>query len=162
VLKAIGKGILGSKDEENGRKELSTWKEGNVYLVPSNGGKAVAWIHSSCKLPTATGTTPSDEELKKDATGKSNNTPVSPDNIGGHAMLYICKIPKGCIANDHSRGADDDQDDEDPSAASWDETIRKTCQRELQSDNMYDTNGMQYKKLSREVSRLLVEAISSL
>jgi hypothetical protein len=164
MLKSIGKGILGSQDEEMARIELSTWKEGTVYLVPSNGGKAVAWIHSNCNIVTLTDN-PTDEEVKRDViTSENNITPIGPGNNGGHAMLYICKVPQDCITNNNEPiGTEDDDNQQDPAAALWDEIIRRTCQQELQSnDNMEGTNAMQYKQLSQENSRLLVETLSSL
>jgi hypothetical protein len=51
ILKSIGKGIIGSSDEEKTRKDLD-WKEGTVYVVPSNGGKAVGWLHAAEPAPS--------------------------------------------------------------------------------------------------------------
>jgi hypothetical protein len=51
ILKSIGKGIIGSSDEEKTREDLD-WKEGTVYLVPSNGGKAVGWLHGAKPSPS--------------------------------------------------------------------------------------------------------------
>jgi hypothetical protein len=93
---------------------------------------------------------PSDEEMKKVATNENSNNPANPDASGGHAMLYICKIPKECISNEESRGTEDID-----AGAAWDELICRTCQRELQNDNREDKNGMLYMKLSLEKSRLL-------
>ena len=47
ILRWIGKGIIGSHDEQNSRERLVEWTEGKVFLVPSNGGKAVGWIYAS-------------------------------------------------------------------------------------------------------------------
>lgn len=40
----LGTGIIGSSAEEESRQGLE-WEEGNVYFTPSNGGKAVGWVH---------------------------------------------------------------------------------------------------------------------
>ena len=43
-LWSIGnQGIIGSQAEQESRKELD-WVEGSIYVVPSNGGKAVGWV----------------------------------------------------------------------------------------------------------------------
>lgn len=65
-LMSIGKGIIGSSDEENSRTKVD-WKEGMAYLVPPNGGKALGWVHSK------------DDEEAQD--------PI------GHAIMYTIKIP---------------------------------------------------------------------
>jgi len=46
TLHSIGKGIIGSSDEEKSRTTVN-WKEGKGYLVPSNGGRALGWIARS-------------------------------------------------------------------------------------------------------------------
>jgi hypothetical protein len=48
LIKAIGKGVLGSSHEEKNRT-IMDWKQGGVYLVSANGGKAVGWIHEETK-----------------------------------------------------------------------------------------------------------------
>jgi hypothetical protein len=67
VLKSIGKGIIGSSDEEKSRTALD-WKEGMVFLVPS-GGKAIGWEHTAAHA-VATHQQPS------------------------HAVLFVIKIPQ--------------------------------------------------------------------
>ena len=44
-LMSIGTGIIGSSDEAKSRQFVN-WKQGYAYLVPSNGGKALGWIHT--------------------------------------------------------------------------------------------------------------------
>ena len=44
VVRSVGKGILGSSDEVKNRK-IVDWKEGSVFLYPSNGGKSIGWIN---------------------------------------------------------------------------------------------------------------------
>ena len=43
---SIGKGILGSSDEERCRIKMP-WREGRAYLIPCNGGKALGWINKN-------------------------------------------------------------------------------------------------------------------
>lgn len=43
-LLSIGTGIIGSSDETTSRAMLP-WTQGQAYLVPANGGKAVGWVH---------------------------------------------------------------------------------------------------------------------
>ena len=147
---------MGSQDEERGRKDLVDWKEGDVYLVPSNGGKAVAWIHSSSKSTTNTNDPPEPESTM--VTSNDCVTPNSTGTTSGHALLYICKIPNECVSNHESRKLDDE---EDPSG-SWDQVIQNTCESELHSVNFEDTNGMRYTKLPQEKSHLIVQALSGL
>lgn len=42
---SIGKGVIGSSDEEKSRKKVD-WKEGSICLLPQNGGKALGWVHT--------------------------------------------------------------------------------------------------------------------
>lgn len=44
-LLSIGTGIVGSSDEAKTRRFID-WKQGSAYFVPSNGGKALGWIHT--------------------------------------------------------------------------------------------------------------------
>ena len=76
VLRWIGKGIIGSHDEQNSRERLVEWTEGKVFLVPSNGGKAVGWIYSSDTYATKGETNVVDDASaasSKDQHGKGNN-----------------------------------------------------------------------------------------
>lgn len=74
-LQAIGTGIIGSSDEEKSRKDLD-WEEGSMYLVLSNGGKAIGWVHTNNSKSPAS-------EVKDDAQDKAS----------GHAVLQIVKLP---------------------------------------------------------------------
>ena len=68
ILRSIGKGIIGSSDEEKSRKVMN-WAEGNMYLIKSNGGKAVGW------------------------TNNVRNDDPSTTEDKGHAILEVVKIP---------------------------------------------------------------------
>jgi hypothetical protein len=160
-LKAIGKGILGSQDEERGRKDLTSWKNDDLYLVPSNGGKAVAWIHSQ------------KSNVNKDETAGQqviDNSTGIPKSAGGHVIMYICKIPVEVaeINNEQSESAskkhcEEQSDEEQPE---WDEILRKTCHDALKvHKNIEFSNndqGMVFYKLSEEKSILVRGALSKL
>jgi hypothetical protein len=42
VVKSVGKGIIGSSQEEKDRSVV-TWEENKAYFLPCNGGKALGW-----------------------------------------------------------------------------------------------------------------------
>lgn len=48
VVKMIGKGIVGSRDEENSRK-VEDWTSEYGYFYKSNGGKAIGWVNEKTK-----------------------------------------------------------------------------------------------------------------
>jgi hypothetical protein len=81
-LVSIGKGIIGSNDEEKSRTKVD-WKEGMAYLVPPNGGKALGWLHS-----------------------KDDNDAQDPI---GHAIMYTIKIPPKVIES-NLEGSDSAQE----------------------------------------------------
>ena len=64
---AVGKGIIGSSDEEKSRKKVD-WNQGRAYLVPHNGGKAMGFVHSK-------------------------NSDAEEGDPVGHAIMYTIKIP---------------------------------------------------------------------
>ena len=72
-LRSIGTGIIGSSDEEKSRKDLD-WKEGGMYLVPSNGGKAMGWVHAQ-------------------KTKESSDESKDEDKPSGHAVMQVVKVP---------------------------------------------------------------------
>jgi len=85
VIKSIGKGIIGSSDEEK-RRTVLNWNVNSVYLVPANGGKAVGWIHT---------------------------TPESADNIradpSGHIVIKVAKIPVEELKQDNGTHSNDEE-----------------------------------------------------
>jgi hypothetical protein len=73
---SIGKGIIGSGDEEKSRVKVD-WKQNMAYLVPPNGGKAIGWMHST-------------------------NADAREDSIGhaiSHAIMYTIKISPKVLEN---------------------------------------------------------------
>jgi hypothetical protein len=115
VLKAIGKGIIGSADEEKQRVALD-WKQGDIVFVPSNGGKAVGWVHHAA---------PSTEE----GTGDDPSTKQA-----GHGVLQIAKVPLGQIG---SSGTNMESE-----GLPWYDKIRDVCRKVLEAhkDSTVPTN----------------------
>jgi hypothetical protein len=115
VIKAIGKGIIGSADEEKQRVALD-WKQGDIVFVPSNGGKAVGWFHHAAPL--------SEEGTEDDASFKQ----------AGHVVLQIAKVPVGATElsgnNVESKGLP------------WYNIIRDVCRKVLEGceDSTVPTN----------------------
>jgi hypothetical protein len=95
VLKAIGKGIIGSADEENQRVALD-WKQGDIVFVPSNGGKAVGWVHHDHAAPSSEEGAGEDTSTKLE---KDHTAPLSEEGAStkpaGHVVLQIAKVPVG-------------------------------------------------------------------
>jgi hypothetical protein len=115
MLKAIGKGIIGSADEEKQRVALD-WKQGDVVFVPSNGGKAVGWLHHAA---------PSSEE----GTGDDASTKQV-----GHVVLQIAKVPVGQTGSSGSNV--------ESKGLPWYNTIRDVCRKVLEAhkDSTVPTN----------------------
>jgi hypothetical protein len=88
VITSIGKGIIGSSDEEDSRRCLEEWKEGCVILVPSNGGNAVGWLHENSHCSASPNSSHVDSPPEKNRIGndKSTRGPASP------AILYVAKV----------------------------------------------------------------------
>jgi len=106
---SIGKGIIGSSDEEKSRVRMN-WKEGGLYLVPSNGGKAMGWIYHA---------------------GVDSSEPGN-----GHAELKIAKIPQD-LSTDYGRGKETAVcfiDDSSSPAGSWAIKFKETCRDILEAE----------------------------
>jgi hypothetical protein len=107
VISSIGKGIIGSSDEESSRICLKDWKEGSVILVPSNGGKAVGWLHeypNDGVNRTSLGVDSSAQENcdnKKKEKDKTTNVPASP------VVIYVAKVPSDKYQEIDSKRVDD-------------------------------------------------------
>jgi hypothetical protein len=168
-LWSIGKGIVGSQDEENARQPLNDWKQGDVFLVPSNGGKAIAWIHTTttAATTTTTATTPGGKDSTTDPTSPiPQEKQETPSSSSGHAVLIICKIPKDAVVTDGNTTTAPDETNQ-PSAQDWPPIVANTCAVALHkftSDNTQNNNdnGMQYQKLSQAMADPLREALSRL
>jgi len=129
VLKSIGSGIIGSSDEEKQRQALDEWKQGQVWFVPSNGGRAVGWIHTIAMNCESSATSPPSH-----APGET-----SPRT---YASLVIAKFPLEQIAASSKNMADSTSDEEDSSPSSWFPRLLTIVRRVLEehSDNQ-DSGG---------------------
>lgn len=74
VVKMIGEGIIGSKDEESSRKDQH-WEETSAYLYRSNGGKAIGWIN---------------EKMESD---QGRNV----SDVTADVVAYVIKAPKDAL-----------------------------------------------------------------
>jgi hypothetical protein len=133
IMRSIGKGIIGSSDEERSRKDMG-WEEGGVYLVPSNGGKAVGWIHHA------------DSSDEDDAAKKTNE---------GHVELCIAKLPLDRLKDVRFL------EDIETSLPPWVVTLIEHCRKGIEKigePNAIDTYACH--KYSNEDSSVLKEALS--
>lgn len=103
-IQSIGMGIIGSSTEEKGRLN-EDWEEGSIYLVPSNGGKAVGWVHVDLQA--------GDNRLISDT-----ETALRETNDVGPVLLRIAKVPTAAIDASHVEGNEE---------AHWSEKIRRIC-----------------------------------
>jgi hypothetical protein len=90
-IKLIGSGIVGSKSEEQRRKQLD-WREDDVILTISEGQKAVGYVVEPNKNVTVDG---------EDALNLATLT--------GPAILYVAKIPAELVQNDALLSIRDDK-----------------------------------------------------
>lgn len=132
ILRWIGKGIIGSSDEEKSRKNMIEWTEGNVFLVPSNGGKAVGWIYA--------------DNDSEGAINTANNN-EGDGIIDNFAVMNVAKIPL-------------DIDDKDLLASGksdfhWSDQLIKYCQKGLQSLEKRDEKIQSYYRFPDEISEIL-------
>jgi hypothetical protein len=120
---------------------LNDWTEGDVYLVPSNGGEAVAWIHCGVAKPADCKKAKKDDSLTED------------DKPSGHAILQIAKIPLNKVLSEESKNS------EPTGAHDWVSAILNLCRKGLfDKSNDDDTNTAAYYMFSEEDSLTLREA----
>jgi len=163
-LRWIGKGIIGSSDEEKSRKKMIEWTEGNVFLVPSNGGKAVGWIHASDdsnstntatddsnSTSTNTNTATNDD----DATGTTKKKEKRSES-DGFAVLYVAKIPLSTLDKEQQQ----QQELRESSSHQWTNQLVECCRSGLESceKESSETTPLYY-KFSAEASKLVKQAI---
>ena len=163
-LKTIGKGIVGSQAEEQGRQDLSSWNQGDVYLLPSNGGKAVALLHNS-KNTTGDSRETKDNESGEPSTSDSGSNASS--SSSGHAIIYICKIPQDLVANTANTSSPQDGSNENAEGDTpeWRRLIHSICSKSLESfenENKEKEDGLKYQKLSDIRSAQLRAGLSKL
>lgn len=148
TLRWIGKGIIGSSDEEKSRKILIEWTEGRLFLVPSNGGKAVGWIHASDGSDSTHAATNNDDDYTE--TSATNNKKNNNEG-GGFAVLFVAKIPLGIM--------NQDQDDSGGTHNEWTNQLIKSCRSGLELYEKQRKKCPSYYKFSCEESNLLKKAI---
>jgi len=110
-IQSIGTGIIGSSDEEKSRKDLD-WNEGSFYLVPSNGGKAIGWIHTTNKASSAS----SNDNEKNDNEG-GDERPTGP------AVFQIVKIPADKLLSTDGNEPETAEDEEQH----WTQCFSRLC-----------------------------------
>lgn len=140
ILRWIGQGIIGSQDEEKSRKKMVEWTEGKVFLVPSNGGKAVGWIYDSDRSHSTTTTTDGINDLYSIDSKEYQN------EGGNFAILYIAKIPLDVL--------DKEQQEPRESYQLWTHQLLECCQNGLRSHEK-EKNTQSYFKFSDKTSKLL-------
>lgn len=113
-LYSIGQGIVGSQAEEKMRREMS-FQESSLYFYPSNGGKAVGWVHKMTMDASFSTEETSDKE---------SNTRM--ERPGGPAEILIAKIPADCISTTKKEKTSDDIKDEDNP---WSQTLVDLCRK---------------------------------
>ena len=84
---SIGRGIIGSAAEENGRKRVN-WKEGASYLLPASKGIACGWIHKPTASTDNDNTTDT-AYIKTDTQMNGNNNTAAKEETDGDAKTEI-------------------------------------------------------------------------
>jgi hypothetical protein len=146
ILKHVGTGILGSREEEEGRKQLD-WVEDDFILVSSEGTKSIGYI----------------VENVGDSSNAIDCDKSAPDvdEIVGPAVLYVAKVQlrapvESIIDHVESR-------DEEPASSTAPpfEVIRNVCVRSLhsRSDFVGEQNSFKIDCTNKELVR---QAILSL
>ena len=141
TLKWIGKGIIGSSDEEKGRTKMTDWTEGSFFLVPSNGGKAIGWIHTGDNS-ASTDTATKDTDASDTAPTEEKN-----DESYSNAVVYVAKIPLYLVKDDEKSGGGN---------KSWTNHLVECCRNGLKSfQEEPDDKTPAYYKFSGEESKIL-------
>ena len=85
---SIGKGVIGSKDEEESRRRVN-WIEGASFLLPYSKGVATGWIHGAAEDVDDNEADQSDEKPNTNFTGK--------DGIVEPVVFYAIKATPDAI-----------------------------------------------------------------
>ena len=144
ALSWIGNGIVGSSDEEKSRKKMTEWTEGNFFLVPSNGGKAIGWIHTTDNSSTSTDAQKAKENNPNETTSTANKQSESYDL----AVLYVAKIPVN-LADKEKRTSGES------SNKNWTNQLIDCCINGLESYKNQPENVPPYYKFPDEESKVL-------
>ena len=138
ILQWIGKGIIGSSDEEKGRNSLYDLTEDCIFFVPSNGGKAIGWIHTTAAI---------------------NESTFNQEADGGYAVLYVVKIPPD-VLNEEKQGKDTNINDNDDKCQ-WATPLINGCRvgLELMGNSSVNSTPKLYYKYSNDSLKILKKAI---
>jgi len=140
TLKWIGNGIIGSSDEEKSRTKMTDWNEGNFFLVPSNGGKAIGWIHVGNDYSSTNIATKDDNTSSNKPTEKKNDSSYS------NAVLYVAKVPLHLVDTDRKSGEGNKK---------WTNRLIECCRNGLESFQKEPDKTPAYYKFSAKDSNLL-------
>jgi len=182
ILRTIGKGIVGSQDEERGRQDLLSWRQNRAFLVPSNDGKAVAWIHGNkertkSKLLGIGADWDDEDEPDRKVEESKNQNATSDENddtsnitVVGHAILYVCKIPQDCVVptktpKDEPGEGNNNNNNKEDVLPKWRRLIQSICCNELETfvnENALKENELKYQQISEESSLQLRKILLSL
>mmetsp|Transcript_625 Transcript_625/g.1080 ORF Transcript_625/g.1080 Transcript_625/m.1080 type:complete len:293 (+) Transcript_625:40-918(+) len=124
-IKSIGQGIIGSSSEEESRKQLD-WDEGDIYLVKSNGGKAVGWTHCLNKQ---------EEDTTDTVKSIANKDKSASSSAAKPAILITIKIPLNKMSEDTSSSEDELPDVEGVTSDTWASYFLKLSQIVLKDDD---------------------------
>ena len=162
TLRWIGKGIIGSRDEEKSRKVMNDWNEGDVFLIPSNGGKAIGWVHTDARDRYGDDSASSGDGTNEDGFGdnpttSTTNSKGKHDETYGSAILYVAKIPLGMLEKEDPQGSKTSK----RNIQSWADQLVESCRDFLEPVDKEDnkTTDPSYFKFSSEAATLLKDAI---
>lgn len=144
ILNWIGNGIVGSSDEEKSRKKMTEWTEGKFFLVPSNGGKAIGWIHTS-ESDSASVHLQNEQD---DNTNETKSTEDKQSESYNNAVLYVAKIPLYLVDKEKRTSGES-------SNKSWTNQLVACCRNGLESYQNGSENVPSYYKFPDEESKLL-------
>jgi hypothetical protein len=135
TIQSIGEGIIGSSDEEQTRKDLVDWSEGNFFLVPTTEGKAAGWIHTNKdnikdttneSSSSQSETTPekTQDNTNSDDMQDANNT-IDSTTGSAYAVLFLAKIPMSLIVD--SKPNDENNNNTSSGNSDWARTLINHC-----------------------------------
>ena len=144
TLRWIGNGIIGSSDEEKSRKKMTEWTEGSFFLVPSNGGKAIGWIHTNVDSAPI-------NDIIEDGDAK-DTTLTQEKNSASYsiAVLLVAKIPLHVVNKEQGKGGGSNRN--------WTNRLIECCRNGLECYKKQPGKTPSYYKFSAETSKLLKKA----
>ena len=119
VLKSIANGIVGSQAEQQARK-LLPWKQGDVWFVPSNGGRAMGYVH----VEKTNSTINKDDEPTNSSSMKKDTPDATTSSSSIYATLVIVKIPVALVETLNG---------DDETSQGWHSDVRHIARKILQT-----------------------------